>query len=128
MPTINIRQTMQQEVAEGAIALLSWDLKDEAGVVIPLASLQTIVWTHYNDADGAIIHARTAVDIKNANGGTVHATSGACTLTVTPLDNVMVDATKRREWHVAFIKWTYNGGLGVGEKEIAFPVVNLSKV
>jgi hypothetical protein len=128
MPTINIRQTMAQEVAEGGSALLSWTLNDELGVPVPLTGLQTLVWTHYNESDGAIVNARNAVNIKNLNGGTVQATSGACTLILTPADNVILDSTKRSEWHVAYIKGTYNAGAGVVEKEVAIRVVNLSKV
>jgi hypothetical protein len=86
---IPVRETKQQEVAEGTTATLTWTLKDDKGVVVPLASLQTLVWTHYDERSRAIVNGRNAVNVKNANGGTVNATTGECSLVLTELDNVL---------------------------------------
>lgn len=121
--TTSIRQNMAQPVAEGASAHLSWKAIDHLKNPIPLAGLGTLTWSHYNEATGLIINGRTDIDIKNANGGTVHATTGECTLVIPPADNIII-VPSPSEWHVAFLRWTYNGGAGVGEKEIAFRIVN----
>jgi hypothetical protein len=128
--TTPIRERMTQEVAEGGSALLSWTLTDESTPPVPitLAQIGTAQWWHYDEASGSIVNGRTAVDIKNANGGTIASTSGACTLKVTPADNAMVDITKRSEWRIAFVRITYNGGAGVVEKEIAYKLINLLKI
>lgn len=128
MTVTNIRQTMEQPVAEGGTAYLGWNFKDQTGAVLLLTQIGTVTWTHYNEATGLVINARSNVDIKNNNGGTVHATSGAGTLIVPPADNIIVVAGVPSEWHVAFIRWTYNGGAGVGEKEIVFRVQNMLMV
>jgi hypothetical protein len=125
---MTVRITMREEVPEGGSCLLSWTLEDEAGAPVPLSSLQTLTWTHYNEADGSIVNSRNAINIKNTAGGTVGATDGKCTLQVTPADNVIVDSTSRAEWRVAFVKGTANSGALVVEKEIAYKVKNLSRV
>jgi hypothetical protein len=123
-----IREYMEQEVAEGGSGLITATLKDAAGAAVTLAQLGTLQLWLYDDSTKAAINAKVGTDIKNANGGTVHATSGLLTLTLAPADNPLVTAGKLAEWHVAFVKWTYDGGAGVGEKEIVFKVVNLTKV
>lgn len=121
-----IRENMREEVAEGGSCRLTGTLTDEAGAPVTLAGLQTLkLWLYDADTGTPISVARTNQDIKNANGGTVGATDGSFSLALGPADNVLMDATKRAEWHVAFVKWTYNGGAGVGEKEIAFRVTAL---
>jgi hypothetical protein len=125
MPTINIRQTMAQPVAESGSALLTWNLVDELGAPILLTQVGTARLWLYDEDSGAIVNGRSNVDIKNLNGGTIHATSGACTLAITPLDSVLLDQASAAEWKVSFIRVTYNGGAGVVEKEIAFRVVAL---
>lgn len=123
-----IRELMTQEVGEGGSALLTFNLVTELEVPVTLAQLGTLRLWLYNNADGAVINNKSNVDIKNLNGGTVHATSGACTLALGPLDNVIVDPALRRERHVARIIGTYNGGAGVVVKEILFNCVNLTAV
>jgi hypothetical protein len=131
--TTAVREYMRQSVAEGGSALLSFTLEDEAGAPVTLAALLSLKWWLFDEAAGAggakvrtTINGRADVDIKNTNGGTVHATSGACTLAISPADNAIVDPTASAETHVAFIKGIYNGGAGVVEKEIAFRCINLS--
>lgn len=123
--TTPIRETMTQEVAEGGSALLTFTLTTELGVPVTLAQLGTLTLTLYNRADEVIINLKDETNIKNTNGGTVAATSGACTLALEPDDNPIVDATRRIETHVALIRGTYNGGAGVVSKEIMFRVRNL---
>lgn len=124
--SVPIQEIMAQEVAEGGSALLSWNLVTEAGVPVTLAQLTSLTLKLYNRADLAIINGKTATDIKNTNGGTVHATTGACTLALAPADNPIINASRRLETHVALIRGTYNGGVGVVAKEIAFRVRNLA--
>jgi hypothetical protein len=125
MPTINIRQTMAQPVAESGSALLTWNLVDELGAPIQLTQVGTARYWLYDEDTGSVVNSRSNVDIKNLNGGSIHATTGACTLGITPLDSELLDQASAAEWKVAFVRITYNGGAGVVEKEIAFRVVAL---
>jgi hypothetical protein len=123
-----VREIMAQEVAELSSALLTWTLEDETGAPVILTNLATLTWTLTNEATGLTINSRTGVNIKNLNGGTVHATTGACTLVLTPNDNALIDPTRSSERHIAFLKGTYNGGAGVVEKEIVYTVRSLVQV
>lgn len=126
--TTPIRQTMAQEVAEGGSALLTGTFKDELGNPVPLVSIGTVQLWLYDEASDAAINGKTATNIKNASGGTIGATDGSLSLVLGPLDNPILDATKRRERHIAFVKATYNGGAGVVEAEAVISVRNLSRV
>jgi hypothetical protein len=125
-----VREWMQQAVPEGGSAILTAYFEDENGAQIPLAGIGTVSLWLDNQDTGVTINSRSAVNIKNANGGTVVETGGRTklTFTLTPADNVLVDATAKREWHIATISATYNGGAGVVRKEILFHVVNLSEI
>ena len=125
--TTPIREIMAQEVAEGGSCLITGTLKDELGVPVPLASIGTAqVWLD-NEATGATINSRSAQSVKNVNGGTIHATSGAFTLALGPLDNPIVNSALRKERHLVTLKFSYNGGSGVLEKEAVITVRNLSR-
>lgn len=126
--TTPIIEIMDQEVGEGGSALLTFNLVTETGVPVTLAQLGTLTLKLYNKRTQAIINSKSATDIKNANGGTVHASTGAGTLQLLPADNPIIDATQRLETHVAFIKGTYNGGAGVVEKSIQFRVRNIALI
>lgn len=126
--TTPIREIMRQEIAEGGSALLTATLLDEAGAAVPLASLGTLTLTLYDESSDAIINLRDGTNIKNANGGTVHATDGSFSLLLGPDDNPITDPTKRAERHIALIIGTYNGGANVVTKEISITVRNLNRV
>lgn len=103
-------------------------IKDETGTVIPLANMTTITITHYNRDTGVVIGARNGQDVKNANGGTYHATSGLFTMLFDPADMAIVDDTLAMENHVALFAWTYSAGARRGQHEALFSVVNSAKV
>ena len=126
--TTPIIETMAQEVGEGGSALLTFTLVTETGVPVTLAQLGTLTLKLYNKADLAIINGKNGTDIKNANGGTVHSTLGTCSLVLLPADNPIVDATRRVETHVALIRGTYNGGVGIVPKAVQIKVRNLALV
>ena len=123
--TVPVREYLEQDVAEGGSALLTFNLVTELDVPVTLAQVGTLQFWLFNDATGIAINGKTAIDIKNANGGTVHATTGACTLALAPADNPIVTPGNRSEVHIAYIKCVANGGALVINKEIAFTVRNL---
>lgn len=77
------------------------------------ASIQTLTLSLVNEADGAVINGRDAVDILDANGGTVSA-AGVVTLKLQPTDNVMV-STDDNEAHIAIITWTWTDPQAVSQ-------------
>jgi hypothetical protein len=100
-------------VNEGNLALVSGTLVDEDGAPVALSTLLTLTLTLYNVATDAILNNRDAQSIKNANGGTVDTTSGAFTLLLNHLDNVLISTTLSQgqtETHVGLVEATWTGG------------------
>ena len=122
------RFTLHDVFAEKKTAKITATLKDEDGSVLALVSVDTLTLTLYEEVTGTIINSRSGSNIKNTGGGTLHATSGAFTLTFAPDDMAFIQTDPTREWHIALIEWTYNSGADDGGKEIAFQVENLVKV
>lgn len=99
-------------VNEGNIALISGTLTDEAGDAVPLAAIATLTLTLYDADLDSIINSRNAQSILNTNGGTLHATTGAFTLTLSAADNVIVTTREagRTETHYGLVEATWTGG------------------
>lgn len=96
-------------------AYFACTLTDEAGDAVPLASLDDITLTLYDKVADSIINSRSAVSVKNSNGGTFGATDGAFTMTFASDDNPIVSttlATGKQEEHHALFKATWNSGAG----------------
>lgn len=118
------------EVEERSSAQYKATLKDEAGSVIALSDLTTITATIYSEDSStkAVINSRNAQDIKNANGGTFHATSGLLTLDLSEADNQVLDSALPRERHIVQLDFTYNGGAKTGRHRVRLVTLNLAKV
>lgn len=104
-------------------------LLDETGTAIPLAAIATATLTIYarDEPTKPIINTVDDVDIKNANQGTIHATSGLLTLNLNSLDNSISNAANDLEWHRLLVEIGY-GGTKTLKYEIEYPVRNLAKV
>lgn len=102
-------------------------LKDETGAAVPAASLSTLKLTLFNAVDGAIINAVAAVNILNADRGTVDV-NGNMICTLAPTDSPILGAGANEEKHVAFFEWTYAGGSKAGGVECEFLVCNFVKL
>jgi hypothetical protein len=92
-------------------------LKDNAGVVVPLADIDEAELTLYDvetfvygasPAEG-IINNRDAQNVLNANNVTIHATSGLVTWAMQPDDNPIVTARRQIERHRAEFRFEVNG-------------------
>jgi len=100
---------------------------NEAGTALPAASLATLTLTLYDRTSGTIINSRDNQNVLNTNGVTVDS-AGVFLWTLTPLDTIIVDATKSLETHVGLFTWTYDSGTKTGRHEIVHVVRNLTKV
>ena len=99
------------EVHENTTPRLKGTLQDADGNALTLAQVATLkVWL-YNRKTGAIINGRDGQNIKNANGGTLHDTSGAFTFQTAVADVAIQDDTQTGEVHITVIRWTYGSGL-----------------
>ncbi len=116
-------------VNQNSTAQYKATLKDEAGAVIPSASLSALTLTLYNKSDpgGAIINNRNDQNVLNTADVTVDA-SGNLTWTLQPADNPVQDAAKIHEDHVALFKFEWQAGTKRGYHEVIIRVVNLGKV
>ncbi|MFA5376508.1 MAG: hypothetical protein WC455_12250 [Dehalococcoidia bacterium] len=124
-------------INEKESAVFSSTLYDDSGVVIPAAAINSFTVTLYDKATGNVINSRTAVDLYNAGAwtgsgdmvATVHATTGACTITLGSADNALYSATANGEYHILLIQLTTNATRPVTMKQkIEFYVENLTKV
>ena len=122
------RETLTKIYAEKKTAEFTATITKLDGTTpVLLANLDAVTLTLFVEKGGAIINSRNAADIKNANGGTVHATSGLLTLLLSPDDMVTVLTGQLFEIHIALIEWTYDT-TQKGGQEIAFRVRNFAKV
>jgi|SRR5690606_14744544 len=66
-------------------------LQDEAGTVIPSASIDAITCTLIDEYSGETVNSRSDQDVFDANNGTMHETSGLFTWEVQTLDTTIVN-------------------------------------
>jgi hypothetical protein len=91
-------------------------LKDEQGVVVPLASLSSITLTLFGKKVDDIINSRDDDDVLNAGGGTYHATSGLFTMTFDGDDSPIITASSKDgkvedHWAMFDAQWGTGGRL-----------------
>lgn len=55
-------------------------IKDDAGAVLDLTAVTSLLLTVWESVNGTILNGRTAQDVKNANGVTVYATAQTTTV------------------------------------------------
>ena len=121
----------QRTIKEATTAQYMATLTDEAGVAIPSADLTTLTLTLYNESTAAIINSRDAQSVLNANGGTMHATSGLLTMIFAVADNPIVDTSLthgQTETHIAMFKFTWNAGAKAGYHLVTLEAEQLLKV
>jgi hypothetical protein len=120
------RTLISTHIDERTTQRITATMKDEAGAVLPAASVTACTFTLYVLGSLAIINSRDDVNILNANGGTWGA-AGEFALELVPADNAIADAALSYEDHVALIEWTYTGGKQ-GREEVVLTVRNMAKV
>lgn len=88
-------------------------LRDENGDPVPAASVTAITLTLYNGTPDQVINSRDAVSVLNANGGSLHATSGVFRMDFVSADNPIVDTAVEEfqyEPHYALFVATWGTG------------------
>ena len=97
--------------------VLTFNLQDENGTAISLASLGTLFCTQYyynselTTSDSyhlSTINSRYIQNIKNTNDVTVSAT-GTVTWEITKDDTVKLNSSTAQELHIALITWQWSG-------------------
>lgn len=83
--------------------------------------LEALTLTIYDKASGTIILAETS--ILNTGRGTVDAV-GLVTLRLRPTDTPIIDATKAKEQHAAFVRYVWSGGTKSGGHVVLHTVYN----
>lgn len=121
---------MSFSVNEQSSATYTATLVDAAGVAVSGAVLQTLTLTLYDVPSLTVINGRNAQNVLNLNDVTVD-TSGLLTWNLRALDNVIHNAAKQIEHHVALFMatWTDTGGKPQElTHEVVILVANLQKV
>lgn len=121
------RQLVVPEQSSGPVITMT--LLDETGAAVPLAAIDTATLTIYarDETSQPIINSVDDVTIKNTGRGTIHATSGLLTLTLTAADNSIQNSANDLEWHRLLIEIGYSTTKAL-KYEIDLAVRNLNKV
>ena len=114
-------------IPEKSSAKYTATLKDENGVVIPFATLDTLILTLYDLTTGNIINSRNAVNALNANNVTLHATSGLLIYLMQPDDNKII-GTGLEEVHIILFQGAWSSGTKAVRHQIQITVSNFLKV
>ena len=115
------------EAAEKTTLRITGTIQDHTGAALPSASLTTLKLWLYNKRTGVVLNNRMAVNVLNANGGTV-TSGGLLTMVLDPADNALESQSLAAETHVAEFEWTYNAGAATGRALVEFNVRNFTKV
>ena len=124
---MGFKSTLNDIIPEKSSAKIKATLKDEDGVVIPSATLQTLTLTLYDLITETIINSRDAVDALNANNVTLHATSGLLTYSMQPDDNQII-GTVSEEVHIILFQGIWSAGTRAVRHQIQVTVSNFLKV
>lgn len=120
-----------RRVLEKTTPVYTATLVDEDENAIALLSISTMTLTFYDRRTGTIINSREAQDVKNANGVTIHATSGLLTWTMGVADTTLVTtadfAEDDEEEHVGLFEWVLTNGKR-GKFITRFLIVQVVKV
>lgn len=116
--------TRFDNVPEGTTFRISEDLVDEGGILVPKASIDSVVATLFTTKDQGIINGRNGQSVKDDNNGIV-STAGALTLNLTPADNVIIDDNLKVESHELLLTWIYDTGNKTQKKQYWLMIDNL---
>jgi hypothetical protein len=94
-------------VPERSNARYTGYLTDETDTVIALAGISTLTLTVRDKLTNAVINSRSAQNVLNTNGVTVHATSGLVTWTLTALDTTPLNRNQPFASHIAEFACTW---------------------
>lgn len=103
-------------------------LRDEAGQAIGSTVINTLTLTLYDKSGSApdIVNGVEEVNIKNTGRGQLSST-GVLTLTLTPQDTALIDATHAYEVRGALVRYTWANETKADAIEITFYIRNLSR-
>lgn len=113
-------------LTEGTTPEISATLVDLAGVAVPGSVLDSLVLTYYQEYTQAIINARNAQNVLQANGVTVGA-DGKLVWGLSLADTVIVNDALETEPHIANFTFTYPDGAEtkVGSLTLRIPIANI---
>ena len=115
---------------EAASVTFSVTFKDTSSTPVALTKAQilTLTMTLFDKDTEAVINSRNAVNVKDANGGTV-STAGVLTMKLDPADQAIAGtlATGAKETHVIRFNYTWNDGRSrTGRSEYTYDVEKLA--
>lgn len=128
-PLRNVRTELDDIIGEKTSPTIVVELTNELEETLLGADtiLEELTLTLYDKASGQIVNNVDAIDILNAGRGTVDSL-GMLTLKLLPEDTPIIDTTKAKEQHAAFIRWTWDLGTKAGGHILFHTVYNFLKV
>lgn len=116
------------ELQEGQSGVFTFILKDENGDPVEKAAVDTLTLHIYDRLTDEIINTRDEQDVLDANGVTMHATSGLVTWSIAPVDVPFLGGdTIPAEVHIARFRATWDSGAKAFSYEIEMTVCNLKQ-
>lgn len=103
-------------------------LLDEDGVAISLASIDSITLTLIDEDSGDVVNGRSAQNVLNANGGTMHATSGLFRWEWSPADTAIVGSAPPGDPERHLATFTVTAGGTQDHREVVLVITNLRSV
>ena len=110
MLTDDFRSFRDSPVAEGVSCVITAELVDEEGLPVGGQQLISLTFTLLDRDTGTTINGRNAVNILNANGGTVDG-DGNVRMPLTAADSVLLDVAHEREGRIGRFRWTWGAGV-----------------
>lgn len=125
--------TVIRGVPEDSSRTVTFYLKDNAGVVVPLADIATAELTLYDlltyipgTSPAGVINGRDAQNVLNDNNVDIHVTSGLVTWSMQPEDNPIITEKRAVERHIAEFMFVLNSGVKLWHK-LEFDVDNMRR-
>ena len=119
-------------IDEGTTASLTCTLANSAGTAVALSAIDSITMTVIEEKGGTTVNSRSAQDVKNANNGTYHATSGLFTFDLQPADVAIENATDNPigsiERHLITVTFVWDSSAESISKQFLLQIRNLRSV
>ena len=112
-------------ILEGSSAVFSTLIVNEQD--IPIKGLSSLVVSLFDLSTGSTINYRNKQDVLNTNGGVFDSTTGIYTLSLSPLDIVLLNQEKFEEDHIFRCDYSYNSGSIFGHYAALIRVRNLNR-
>ncbi len=124
-PDLN-RTKIAESIPAGSVSNFVGILNNKKDIPVPASDILVLTLTLYDLESGLVINNRLEQSVLNENGGIVDEV-GTLDMTFDEKDNVLLDATKLYETHIALFEWTEKSTGEDGKHELIHIIRNLEE-